>query len=702
VRRSPSSERRGAERRRRTRSGNASSCSEEEEDAARSALVSSWSGDEDNVSSTGEISQEEEEEELGGGTKEEEKVEKEEEEEECDPNIDEEASSSDSNITSELSDDQTFDDSICDDDDEMINGGVKGEEVGCSTVNDIDYITSTPWYSEWAPRSERGQDDEEEEEDEEDDNEEEILGSDDDEQESPSDYVKGGYHPVRIGDLFHNRYHVVRKLGWGHFSTVWLCWDLLEKSFVALKVVKSAAHYTETALDEIKLLKCVRETDEEHPFRSRTVQLLDDFKISGINGTHVCMVFEVLGHNLLKFIIRSNYQGINLTNVKIMMKQVLEGLDYLHTKCKIIHTDIKPENVLVCVDKEYVRRIAAEATHCHKLGLRLPGSAVSTAPRELQEAAERKPRGCKLKRRNINNKRPVMNCQKPSGDRTADLMELSAVGLVQGGGSGQGASMADVEKRKSFADMKLADFTSGFSNFEGSQGSSEDCNGHSIEENEEEDENSQGEEEEEEEEDTSDNNNTVYLNDMDPDEVKCVPEKTVDPVHEMSLNLEVKIADLGNACWEQHHFTEDIQTRQYRSLEVLLGAGYGPPADIWSCACMAFELATGDYLFEPHSGEEYTRDEDHLAHIIELVGNIPRSIAFSGKYSKEFFKKTGELRHISKLKPWPLYEVLTEKYEWDPGVAQEFSDFLMPMLEFDPKERVTAEEALHLPFLKDI
>ena len=66
--------------------------------------------------------------------------------------------------------------------------------------------------------------------------EEEILGSDDDEQEAPSDYVKGGYHPVKIGDLFHNRYHVIRKLGWGHFSTVWLCWDLQDKKFVALKV----------------------------------------------------------------------------------------------------------------------------------------------------------------------------------------------------------------------------------------------------------------------------------------------------------------------------------------------------------------------------------------------------------------------------------------------------------------------------------
>lgn len=75
-------------------------------------------------------------------------------------------------------------------------------------------------------------------EDEEED--EEILGSDDDEQEDPADYGKGGYHPVKIGDLFNTRYHVIRKLGWGHFSTVWLCWDLryvlilILYSFIAL------------------------------------------------------------------------------------------------------------------------------------------------------------------------------------------------------------------------------------------------------------------------------------------------------------------------------------------------------------------------------------------------------------------------------------------------------------------------------------
>ena len=72
------------------------------------------------------------------------------------------------------------------------------------------------------------------------------------------------------------------------------------------QVVKSASHYTETAVDEIKLLTCVRESDSADPFREKCVQLLDDFKIHGVNGTHVVMVFEVLGHHLLKWIIKVN------------------------------------------------------------------------------------------------------------------------------------------------------------------------------------------------------------------------------------------------------------------------------------------------------------------------------------------------------------------------------------------------------------
>lgn len=159
---------------------------------------------------------------------------------------------------------------------------------------------------------------------------------------------------------------------------------------------------------------------------------------------------------------------------------------------------------------------------------------------------------------------------------------------------------------------------------------------------------------------------------------------------------------MGNACWTYHHFTEDIQTRQYRSLEVILGSGYTTSADIWSLACMAFELATGDYLFEPHSGENYSRDEDHIAHVIELLGPIPYDIAMNGKYSGEFFTKRGQLRHINQLRPWELYEVLTEKYEWSTRNAAEFADFLLPMLNYNIYERATAYECLNHPWISGV
>lgn len=55
-----------------------------------------------------------------------------------------------------------------------------------------------------------------------------------------------------------------------------------------------------------------------------------------------------------------------------------------------------------------------------------------------------------------------------------------------------------------------------------------------------------------------------------------------------------------------------------------------------------FELITGgDYLFDPASGSRYSKDDDHIAQIIELVGEFPKSVAFSGKYSTEFFNRKG-------------------------------------------------------------
>jgi serine/threonine protein kinase len=160
------------------------------------------------------------------------------------------------------------------------------------------------------------------------------------------------------------------------------------------------------------------------------------------------------------------------------------------------------------------------------------------------------------------------------------------------------------------------------------------------------------------------------------------------------------IVDLGNACWTHRHFSEDIQTRQYRAPEVLVGSKYDTSADIWSLGCMTFELLTGDLLFDPRAGDDYDRDEDHLAMFQELLGRMPKRLALEGKYSKQFFDKKGNLKHIKSLKFWPMQDVLCEKYHFAREDADAIADFIRPLLDFDPKTRATALDALRSEWLQ--
>jgi len=167
-----------------------------------------------------------------------------------------------------------------------------------------------------------------------------------------------------------------------------------------------------------------------------------------------------------------------------------------------------------------------------------------------------------------------------------------------------------------------------------------------------------------------------------------------------------KVADLGNACWVERHFSDDIQTRQYRSPETIINAGYDTSADLWSLACMIFELTTGDYLFDPKASEEYPRDEDHLALFVELLGPMPAKLISKGRRSSgrsgTYFNRRGELRHIKSLRYWGLADVLQQKYHMHTLEARNLASFLMPMLCLLPEERVTAKASLEHPWLRGL
>lgn len=563
-------------------------------------------------------------------------------------------------------------------------------------------------------------------------------------EEDLEDYGKGGYHPVHVGDTFSDgRYLIVRKLGWGHFSTVWLAKDNKMKRHVALKVVKSAPHYTETALDEIKLLQRLVSANPNHLGRRHCVSLLDHFRHKGPNGSHVCMVFEVLGENLLGLIKRYQHRGVPPHIVKQIAKQVLLGLDYMHQECGIIHTDLKPENVLICIDD--VEAVVEAELRSNPAAV--PTKLVGVPPSQGRGGTQTPKRDGIF----ITGSQPLPSpssslgsspmfdkwafgmskIDKPSVSDSENGFRSGASSEAAGSKGGSLATSKEREKSTEMIGHGISQLnTGGASSLPvDSFGSRMTTHTHQqkgpsllslgaprvAQAN---DSNAAVSSSAEPAAEPSDSPSPMSVDSPSPTNLAELDQEMHQPApaagdpntlpppppyDPSSLErITVKIADLGNACWVDHHFTNDIQTRQYRCPEVILGAKWGASADMWSASCMFFELLTGDYLFDPAAGTKYNKDDDHVAQIIELLGDFPKSLAFAGKYSADIFNRRGELRHIHKLRFWPLISVLQEKYLMPYNEANELSSFLLPMLRLHPEKRASARELLDHSWLDGI
>lgn len=173
----------------------------------------------------------------------------------------------------------------------------------------------------------------------------------------------------------------------------------------------------------------------------------------------------------------------------------------------------------------------------------------------------------------------------------------------------------------------------------------------------------------------------------------------------------IKVIDFGSSCYEHQRIYTYIQSRFYRAPEVILGAKYGMPIDIWSLGCILAELLTGYPIFP---GED---EGDQLACIVELQGMPPQKLLEQSKRARNFISSKGYPRYCTVSTGTDGQTQLTGgrsrrgKYRGPPGSKDIitalkgcddplFLDFMKRCLEWDPAVRMSPPQALRHAWLR--
>lgn len=183
---------------------------------------------------------------------------------------------------------------------------------------------------------------------------------------------------------------------------------------------------------------------------------------------------------------------------------------------------------------------------------------------------------------------------------------------------------------------------------------------------------------------------------------------------------EVKIIDLGSACFIHDHLGSYIQSRSYRAPEVILGCQYDYRIDVWSLGCILYELFTGNVLFQNTCVQEL------LVRVIGICGPLSEEIHRTGRHVSKFFtkekiiyqeieeEKALDNRHLSEEMIELIKLARKNKKKIRLLVPKKssirsrlhcsemiFVDFLRCLLDPDKDRRLTVKEALRHPFITE-
>lgn len=518
----------------------------------------------------------------------------------------------------------------------------------------------------------------------------------------------------------------------------WLAFDLKYGNYVAVKIIKIS--FDEILIDDIQIdflkkmckynlspewikrLKEYYKNDsyilselnlEEH---TNIIQLLNYFIFEGENSEEkfLCNIYEITGitlQNLLNKFLKKNKNrggggGIPLPYVRIIAREILIGLDFIHSFGEVIHSNLNMDNILICLSKDELETIQEtgfifieEDEKDEEIFDEIEDKFINDLNNNTQQILRKneqriiKRQEKQMEKMGLSPKIKNKSRNKIDNNYNTNIDELYKNFNEQC--DNKGNTINDIIPRPRIASVPKLNINNNKYDFNIDNYKNEIQT--YIKEK------RKMKNDEQYKKNIFIKNNFFY-NSQSPfpktgfEILKKLNKEYILNGPKIDFDIKLKIAEFNHIIKlnkkNKNIFISSKQKEQYLSPEIIFGLDYDETIDIWALACIIFELATGDSLFKVKRDANFSLNENHILKFIEILGYIPKQIIMKMKNPKIYFDMLEKFNKFKTIKKTSIKNILIEKYNFKSNEAQALHDFLTKMLEYFPDKRPSARNLL--------